>query len=56
VQICGPDVRPEPLLEPVVTILAKFSADIEKGALVTIDTNKVRMHILPFTRSIQPPP
>jgi predicted nuclease of predicted toxin-antitoxin system len=56
VQIRGADVRPENLLEPVVNILVKFSADIEKGALVTIDTNKVRIHILPFTRSIQPPP
>jgi predicted nuclease of predicted toxin-antitoxin system len=56
VQIRGADVRPENLLEAVVNILIKFSADIEKGALVTIDTNKVRMHILPFTRSIQLPP
>jgi predicted nuclease of predicted toxin-antitoxin system len=56
VQIRGADVRPENLLEPVANILAKFSADIEKGALVTIDANKVRIHILPFTRSIQPLP
>ncbi|MDR1230004.1 MAG: DUF5615 family PIN-like protein [Spirochaetaceae bacterium] len=49
VQIRGADVRPENLLEPVVNILDKFSADIEKGALITIDTNKVRIHILPFT-------
>jgi predicted nuclease of predicted toxin-antitoxin system len=56
VQIRGADVRPEDLLEPVVNTLVKFSADIEKGALVTIDTNKVRIHILPFTRSIQPLP
>jgi predicted nuclease of predicted toxin-antitoxin system len=25
-------------------------------SLVTIDTSKVRIHILPFPRSIQPPP
>ncbi|MDR1306117.1 MAG: DUF5615 family PIN-like protein [Treponema sp.] len=56
VQIRGPDVRPENILEPVVNILVKFSASIEQGALVTIDTNKVRIHILPFTRSVQPPP
>jgi predicted nuclease of predicted toxin-antitoxin system len=56
VQIRSADVRPEHLLEPVVNALAKFSTDIEQGALVTIDTNKIRIHILPFTRSIQPLP
>jgi predicted nuclease of predicted toxin-antitoxin system len=49
VQIRNADVRPEALFEPVVNTLVKFSADIEKGALVTIDINKVRIHILPFT-------
>jgi predicted nuclease of predicted toxin-antitoxin system len=49
VQIRNADVRPERLLEPVINALVKFSADIEKGALVTIDINKVRIHILPFT-------
>jgi predicted nuclease of predicted toxin-antitoxin system len=56
VQIRGADVRPEKLLEPVVHTLIRFSADIEKGALITINTNKVRIHVLPFTRSTQPPP
>jgi predicted nuclease of predicted toxin-antitoxin system len=56
VQIRGDDVRPENLLESVVNILAKFSMDIKKGALVTIDANKVRIHILPLTRSNQPLP
>jgi predicted nuclease of predicted toxin-antitoxin system len=55
VQIRGADVRPENLFEPVVNALVRFSADIEKGALVTIDANKVRIHILPFTHSPQPP-
>jgi predicted nuclease of predicted toxin-antitoxin system len=54
VQIRGADVRPEHLIEPVVNILVKFSTDIKKGALVTIDSNKVRIHILPFTRPSQP--
>jgi predicted nuclease of predicted toxin-antitoxin system len=48
VQIRAADVRPESLLEPVVNTFGKFSVDIEKGALVTIDTNKARIHILPF--------
>jgi predicted nuclease of predicted toxin-antitoxin system len=50
VQIRGADVRPEHLLEPVFNALVKFSADIEKGALVTIDTNTIRIHILPLVR------
>jgi predicted nuclease of predicted toxin-antitoxin system len=49
VQIRGTDIRPENLLEQVVNILVKFAADMEKGTLVTIDTNKVHIHILPFT-------
>jgi predicted nuclease of predicted toxin-antitoxin system len=49
VQVRGVDVRPENIIELVVNTLVKFSADIEKGALITIDTNKVRIHILPFT-------
>jgi predicted nuclease of predicted toxin-antitoxin system len=56
VQIRGADVRPEDILESVANTLVKFSVDIEKGALVTIDANKVRIHILPFVPSIPSPP
>ena len=43
------DTRPEPHLDRVVDILMKFSTAIEQGVLITIDTNKIRLHILPFT-------
>jgi predicted nuclease of predicted toxin-antitoxin system len=48
VQIRSADARPENLLDLVVNTFIKFSADIEKGALITIDVSKVRVHILPF--------
>jgi predicted nuclease of predicted toxin-antitoxin system len=51
IQIRAGDSRPEKICEPVFQAINQFSADIEKGALITIDTQKTRIHILPFQRT-----
>ena len=51
IQIRADDTRPEALLDRVVNIIVEFSAIIEKGALITIDSNKARSHILPYVIS-----
>jgi predicted nuclease of predicted toxin-antitoxin system len=50
IQLRTADSRPEKLLGPVFQVISQFSADLEKGALITIDTKKTRVHILPFQR------
>ena len=49
IQIRAEDTRPEAHLDRVADALVKFSAAIEQGALITVDANKTRLHILPFT-------
>ena len=51
IQIRAEDTRPEANLDRVADALIKFSASIEQGALITIDANKTRLHILPFVLS-----
>jgi predicted nuclease of predicted toxin-antitoxin system len=48
IQIRADDTRPEAHLDRVTDSLIKFSAAIEQGAVITIDPNKTRLHILPF--------
>jgi hypothetical protein len=48
IQIRADDTRPEAHLDRVTDSLIKFSAAIEQGAIITIDPNKTRLHILPF--------
>jgi len=48
IQIRAEDTRPEAHLDRVVESLIKYSAAIEQGTIITIDTNKTRLHILPF--------
>ncbi|MDR0487776.1 MAG: DUF5615 family PIN-like protein [Treponema sp.] len=49
IQIRAEDTRPEQHLDRVAAALTKFSAAIDLGTLITIDPNKTRLHILPFT-------
>ena len=49
IQIRAEDTRPEAHLDRVADILTKFSDAIEQGTIITIDPNKTRLHILPFT-------
>jgi predicted nuclease of predicted toxin-antitoxin system len=48
IQIRAEDTRPEAHLNRVAETLIKYNAVIEQGSIITIDTNKTRMHILPF--------
>ena len=49
IQIRAEDTRPEPHLDRVANVLVKYSSAIENGTVITIDQNKTRLHILPFT-------
>ncbi|MDR3160212.1 MAG: DUF5615 family PIN-like protein [Spirochaetaceae bacterium] len=48
IQIRTADARPETIFEPVFRALSGLIAELEKGAIVTIDMNNVRLHILPL--------
>jgi predicted nuclease of predicted toxin-antitoxin system len=48
IQIRGEDVFPESAAAVVVTALRQIATDIENGVLVTIDTRKTRVHLLPL--------
>jgi len=50
IQIRAEDTRPEAHLDRVAEALTKYSVAIEQGTIVTIDTYKTRMHILPFSK------
>ena len=49
IQIRAEDTRPEGHIDRVANVLFKYSSVIEKGTVITIDQNKTRLHILPFT-------
>jgi predicted nuclease of predicted toxin-antitoxin system len=49
IQIRAEDTRPEAHLDRVVSALNKFSNAIDQGTIITINPNKIRAHILPFT-------
>jgi predicted nuclease of predicted toxin-antitoxin system len=48
IQIRTADARTEIIFEPVFRALSSLTAEIEKGAIVTIDMYKVRVHFLPL--------
>jgi predicted nuclease of predicted toxin-antitoxin system len=48
VQIRARDVLPSAAAPLVVSAVRRVAADIETGALVTIDTKKTRVHLLPL--------
>ncbi|GHV18987.1 hypothetical protein FACS189493_8600 [Spirochaetia bacterium] len=49
IQIRAADTRPEPLINLVANAIIRLSAEIEHGTIVTIDQQKTRIHILPFS-------
>jgi len=49
IQIRAEDTRPEANLDRVSDIIVNHSSVIEQGTIITIDQNKTRVHILPFT-------
>jgi predicted nuclease of predicted toxin-antitoxin system len=48
IQIRATDTRPEGLIDTVVQTINQMCNDIEQGAIVTIDINKARVHLLPL--------
>jgi predicted nuclease of predicted toxin-antitoxin system len=48
IQIRSQDVTPEKISNTIISVLNKFSENIENGALITIDENKSRVRILPI--------
>lgn len=48
VQIRAADVRPEAIATQVITALHQFAQDLSAGALLTIDTRRARVRLLPL--------
>ena len=51
IQIRAEDTRPEANLDRIVDILIKYTNVIDQGTIITIDQNKTRVHILPFSNT-----
>ncbi len=55
IQVRGADVRPESVGDVVVRALQQMAADLEQGALLTIDAKRTRLRILPkMTKPARP--
>jgi predicted nuclease of predicted toxin-antitoxin system len=52
VQIRAEDVAPELIGRHVIAALRQVAAELEEGALLTIDTNQIRLRLLPLERKI----
>ena len=50
VQIRSDDVNPDVIGVTVVMALRQMAGELETGALVTIDTNRTRLRVLPLLR------
>ena len=48
IQVRTQDVLPDPLGNIIITILQQYSDLLEKGALIVVDENKLRVRILPL--------
>jgi predicted nuclease of predicted toxin-antitoxin system len=51
VQFRRQNVLPEALVEPLSTILSQHAAVLERGALITVDAQALRLRVLPLRRS-----
>ncbi len=49
VQIRADDVSPDRIGKAVVDALRQMAAELEQGALLTVDPNRTRLRILPLT-------
>ena len=50
VQIRAGDTSPESIGQEVLTALRQLSDELEKGALVTVDIERLRVRMLPIRR------
>ena len=48
VQVRADDVRPETIGRQVVSALRQMASELQDGALLTIDTNRTRLRVLPL--------
>ena len=48
IQLRTSNISPESSADLVIRTIRKLSSDIEKGAIVTVDDNKIRLHFLPL--------
>lgn len=51
VQICSEDVSPDIIGNQVVAALQQMAAELELGALLTVNPKRIRVRILPLRRS-----
>lgn len=51
VQIRGEDLRPASIADQVLSALRQMQAELEEGALLTIDPKRTRLRILPLRKS-----
>ncbi len=49
VQLRGADLRPEALAPSLIATVEQLSAELESGALVTLEPGRHRVRVLPFT-------
>ena len=50
VQIRAGDTSPESIGQQVITAMEQFSTELENGALVTVDIERLRVRMLPIRR------
>ncbi len=48
VQIRSEDISPDVIGKPVVEALRQMTAELEEGALLTVDLNRTRLRVLPL--------
>jgi predicted nuclease of predicted toxin-antitoxin system len=48
VQIRSQDLSPDVIGRPVIDALRQMSAELEEGALLTVDPNRTRLRVLPL--------
>ena len=48
VQIRSEDVSPQAISKYVITALRQMATELDEGALLTVDTNRTRLRVLPF--------
>jgi predicted nuclease of predicted toxin-antitoxin system len=50
VQVRSQDVYPEAIGGLVVAVIRQFTAELEKGVLISVDENRLRARLLPLQR------
>jgi predicted nuclease of predicted toxin-antitoxin system len=48
IQVRAEDVSPEAIGEQILIALRQMASELEEGALLTVDPNRTRIHVLPL--------